>query len=110
MSDLANYVGGTAPLAAMTWSEGLASASAEYTDAWKNDTSISTLTTTSGTTTSSRAGSYGTVDGLITESAYFYSTRSVDTMDMMRMLITNDGSSYMAQALFGVSADYLGVY
>lgn len=110
MTELADYVGGTAPLEALTWSEGLASASDEYTSAWQNDNSISTLTTTSGTTTSSRAGTYGTVDGLITESAYFFSTDSIDSMDMMRLLITNDGSSYMAQALFDVTADYLNVY
>lgn len=52
-----------AALEPLVWIEGLALASTEYTDAWVADTSLSSLTTSSGTTTSSRAGTYGTIEG-----------------------------------------------
>lgn len=65
------------------------------------------MTTSSGTTTTSRAGTYGTVTGSVTETAYWYTTFTVDPMDMMRFIITNDGgSNILADALFATDSVY----
>lgn len=96
--------------AAMEWKEGLAAGSAAFTSAWATSGGTS-LTTDDGTTTASRAAEQGTATGLLTETAYFYTTYTIDPVDLTRLVITNDGSSnYVADALFGVDAVYLGTY
>lgn len=85
----------------MTWSSGLAAASKSYTDSWKGDSGLTSLTTSNGTTTTSRAAAQGTVNGAIVETAFYYTTFAVDSMDMMRLLLANDGASnVMLDALF----------
>lgn len=109
MLALGTYVTDTAALSEMTWSEGLALGADSYVTEWAADPSFTSMTTPTGTTTSSRAGSNGTVSGSITETAFFYTTYTVDPLDMMRMIIAQD-TGHIADALFDVTADYLGVY
>lgn len=90
----------SAPMAALTWSEGLALGSAAYTEEWKYDSTFTSLTTNTGTTTSSRAATNGTVSGLITETAFFFQTYSIDPVDFMRFIITNDGSTNYLNTIF----------
>jgi len=94
----------------MVWSEGLALGADLYTSEWAaSDDSFTAMTTPSGTTTSSRAGANGTVSGSITETAFFYTTYTIDPLDIMRLIISND-SGVLQSAFFDVTADYLGVY
>lgn len=109
MDDLATAVGadGSGAMAALTWSSGLAAASASYTNEWKYDTTFTSLTTNTGTTTSSRAAAQGTVTGVITETAYFINTYAIDPIDLMRLTISNDGAdNKVAAALFDSTSAY----
>lgn len=110
MTTLSTYVADNGALDALSWSEGLTSAAEEFVTAWKADTDIDSTTLDNGSTTVSRAGTYGTVSGSITETIYFFNTYTIDAMDFMRFIITNDGSNAMADAFFGVDSDYLGEY
>lgn len=95
---------------AMVWEEGLALGAALFTADWAVNGGTS-LTTSSGTTTASRAATNGAVTGLLTEAAYFYTTYTIDPIDLTRFIITNDGSAtHIAEALFSVDSAYKGVY
>lgn len=68
---------GSAPAwTALTWAEGMALGNTEYATEWAASVgtanAFSSLTTTNGTTTASRATTNGTVTGTIVESAYFF--------------------------------------
>jgi hypothetical protein len=109
LSSLATEVTDNGALGDMVWSEGLALGADSYTSEWAGDTSFTAMTTPSGTTTSSRAAANGTVSGSITETAFFYTTYTIDPLDIMRLIISNDSGS-LQSAFFDVTADYLGVY
>lgn len=112
MGTLATYVTDTAALTAMTWSEGLTLGSELYTTEWLSNTTFTSMTTPNGTTTTSRAATNGAVTGSLTESVYFYTTYTIDPLDMMRFIISNDGSAKMFDALFDSAEEgnylYLG--
>lgn len=95
---------------AVAWSEGLALGSQAFTADWVSSSGVS-LTTATGTTTASRAGANGTVSGLLTEAAYFFATYTLDPVDLMRFIITNDGSANkVGDALFSFDVAYKGLY
>lgn len=77
---------------ALLWAEGLALGANNFATEWKSDSAFRTLNAPSGSTTSSRASLSGKVTGLLTETAYFYQTKSVDAVDLMRFLMVNDGA------------------
>jgi len=94
----------------MVWEEGLALGSGLFTADWAVNGGTS-LTTSTGTTTASRAAVNGAVTGLLTEAAYFYTTYTIDPIDLTRFIITNDGSAtFIGQGLFDVTSTYFGVY
>ena len=89
------------PLEPLSWSEGLAMGAENYIDEWRHNPTFYSLHATSGSTTMSRATANGIVTGKIVETAFFYQAYSVDATDMMRFIITNDGSTNnLSTALF----------
>ena len=74
---------------------------------WAENADSKILTTQHGSTTFSRAKKYGSYTGKIIESAYFYNTYSIDAIDMMRFIITNDGhANNIRDALFLAPSTY----
>lgn len=69
---------------------------------FKNDVAnVTSLIAPSGSTTQSRARAEGAYTGLITETGYFFEARSLDSIDLMRFLMVNDGSgNQMRNTLF----------
>ena len=111
MSDLSYYVGNVSSLDTVVWSEGLALASSLYTSEWASNSSFTTNTTPTGTTTASRLSANGSYSGQIKETVYFFETFSVDPIDLMRFIITNDGdSNEMGWSLFDTTDDNLNVF
>jgi hypothetical protein len=94
----------TTGFTALTWAEGMATGNTEYLAEWSavagSGSSFTSLTTTNGTTTASRAAANGTVTGTIVESAYFFTTYSLDATDMLNFIITGDGDVTMRDSLF----------
>lgn len=106
-----------APAAAATdvslkWAEGLALGNVAYITEWTAAVSsaadkFTSLTSTDGTTTASRANANGTVTGAIVEAAYFFDAFSLDATDLMNFIITNDGTNAMRDTLFNTEAEKL---
>lgn len=94
------------PVAPIKWVEGLATGNDEFVAEYVADPSFSSLTAPSGSTTISRATESGTVTGKVTEVAYFYDTYSSDSNDMMRFILTNDGSSGVRDPLVKKDSTY----
>lgn len=89
----------------MTWSEGMAAGNNAYTTEWAaaagTSNAFTSLTSSNGTTSASRAQANGTVTGSLVESAYFFSAYSIDATDMLNFIIINDGSANpMRNAIF----------
>ena len=92
---------------ALTWAEGMSAGNTSYLAEWSavagTSDSFTSLTTTNGTTTASRAAANGTVTGTIVESAYFFNSYSLDATDMLNFIITADGDVTMRDSLFAVA-------
>ena len=98
----------TAGFTPMTWSEGMAAGNNAYTTEWAaafgTANAFTSLTSSNGTTSASRAQANGTVTGSLVESAYFFSAYSIDATDMLNFIIVNDGSTNpMRDAVFANS-------
>lgn len=94
------------PVAPIKWMEGLADGNNAYTAEYAATPTFTSLTAPSGSTTVSRATEYGTVTGKVTEVAYFYDTYSSDANDMLRFIITNDGSTGLRDPLVKKDSKY----
>jgi len=77
----------------LKWSEGLALAAENYVEEWTRDPTFYSLHAISGSTSMSRANANGITTGKIVETAFYYKSYSVDATDMIRFIITNDGST-----------------
>ena len=85
----------------LKWSEGLTLGCANFVNEWVRDPTFFSLHAASGSTTISRATANGIITGKIVETAFYYKAYSIDATDMMRLIITNDGSTNnLNQALF----------
>lgn len=96
--------GMTGAAAALTWAEGMSTGNISYLTEWSavagSADVFTSLTTTNGTTTASRAATNGTVTGTLVESAYFFDSYSLDATDMLNFIITADGDVTMRDSLF----------
>lgn len=95
---------------ALKWAEGLALGNVAYVTEWTAAVGsaadkFTSLTSTDGTTTASRASANGTVTGAIVEAAYFFKAFSLDATDLMNFIITNDGTNAMRDTLFNTEAE-----
>lgn len=96
----------------LKWAEGLALGNVAYITEWtaafaSAADKFTSLTTTDGTTTASRANANGTVTGALVEAAYFFKAFSLDATDLMNFIITNDGTNAMRDTLFNTEAEKL---
>jgi len=68
-------------------------AAAKYVDEWIRDPTFYGLQAISGSTPMSRANANGITTGKLVETAFYYQSYSIDATDMIRFIITNDGST-----------------